>query len=223
VENSEQANQVFQSLSNPVVQKSSNFLIIFLSVLLFISVSIAGFFAYQTQKLAKELTAYSVQKEQQTPTPTPTYEPGLEPEPVPTEVLTKDWKTYTDPRALFSFKYPSNWRMEKGDLGIGEMFGNPGEYQLTLNNASGEISFSSIDIDPWGYADGMNPEAKLVNESLSNLNDKTYYFKNNINNNVYYYRSFKLKNFPNMIINTNYPDTDTDVVKLILSTFKFTD
>ena len=39
-----------------VLIKNNNFLIYLLSILLLISVLIAGFFAYQTQKLVKEIT-----------------------------------------------------------------------------------------------------------------------------------------------------------------------
>lgn len=88
--------------------KQSNFLVILLSVLLLLSILIAGFFAYQTQKLVKELT---VLKNEPTPTAIakvePTSDPGLEPEPVPLEILTKDWKMYT--HQMFTIKLPSDW------------------------------------------------------------------------------------------------------------------
>lgn len=51
--------------------KNSNFLIILLSILLFISLSIAGFFAYQTQQLTNELRVMSDEL-RQTPISTPT-------------------------------------------------------------------------------------------------------------------------------------------------------
>ncbi|MDP4011984.1 MAG: hypothetical protein Q8R00_00040 [Candidatus Nanoarchaeia archaeon] len=55
---------------------TNSFLIILLSSLLFISVIIAGFFAYQTQKLVKELT---VLKTESIPTPEAMTEPTTEP------------------------------------------------------------------------------------------------------------------------------------------------
>lgn len=85
--------------------KQSNFIIILLSVLLLISVLIAGFFAYQTQKLVKELTNI---KTQSTATPEANIEPTIEP--VATTDPTANWKTYTN--KTFSFKYPSNWMFE---------------------------------------------------------------------------------------------------------------
>jgi hypothetical protein len=56
--------------------KTNNFLTVLLSVLLLLSVTIAGFFAYQTQKLVKELTML---KTESIPTPEVTMEPTIEP------------------------------------------------------------------------------------------------------------------------------------------------
>ena len=75
----------------PVVVKQNNFLIILLSILLLLSVSIAGFFAYQTQILVKELTLLK-----SSPTPLSVDESLVDP--------TEDWKMYTNEK--FSFKYP---------------------------------------------------------------------------------------------------------------------
>ncbi len=70
---------VNQSISETVIQteqlpKKSNFLVILLSSLLIISLAIAGFFAFQTQKLVKELTLLRIE-----PTPVVTAEPTIEP------------------------------------------------------------------------------------------------------------------------------------------------
>lgn len=73
--------------------KQNNFLISLLSILLLISVFIAGFFAYQTQKLVKELRVIGNK-------PEPTASPTQTPDP------TADWKTYTNTKYGFSFKYP---------------------------------------------------------------------------------------------------------------------
>lgn len=62
-------------VSQPEPQpKQSNFLVILLSILLLVAVLIAGFFAYQTQKLVGELNTVK-----QEPTPTVTFEPTSEP------------------------------------------------------------------------------------------------------------------------------------------------
>ncbi len=80
----------------PVVKQSS-FLITLLSVLLLISVFIAGFFAYQTQNLVKDIT-----KLKTVPTPIATDSPDP----------TADWKTYTNDRLGFSFRVPNNLDVE---------------------------------------------------------------------------------------------------------------
>lgn len=103
-----ESNSLNQSVSNPVMQteqqpKQSNFLVILLSILLLISVSIAGFFAFQTQKLVKELTLLRVE-----PTPIATIIPTAEP--IVTTDPTADWKTYEMNR--IDFKYPQNYFVE---------------------------------------------------------------------------------------------------------------
>ncbi len=82
--------------------KTNSFLVVLLIVLLLISVSIAGFFAFQTQNLVKELTLLKT-------IPTP----EVIPEPVVTAGPTADWKTYTDKLNRFSFKYPDNVILSK--------------------------------------------------------------------------------------------------------------
>lgn len=83
----------------------SAFLTILLSILLIISVSISGFFAYQTQKLVKELTEMKIKAENSKSATEPTVEDTKD------EVLetdtTANWKVYTSEKFNFSFKYPS--------------------------------------------------------------------------------------------------------------------
>lgn len=74
--------------------KPNNFLVILLSVLLIISVAISGFFAFQTQKLVKELTGLRT-----TSAPVATTIPTAEP--------TTNWKSYTN--KVYSFKLPIDW------------------------------------------------------------------------------------------------------------------
>lgn len=91
----EQGTAINQAPTNEVqtTPKQSNFLVTLLSILLLISCLIAGFFAYQTQKLVKELTIYRLQ-------------PTEAPVPTPTPYPTADWKTYENIKYGYTVKYP---------------------------------------------------------------------------------------------------------------------
>jgi len=80
--------------------KTNSFLVILLSILLLISLSIAGFFAFQNQKLIKELTALQV-----VPTPVAIVEPTEIPV---VAVGMTDWKIYNN-EGLFTYQYPSEY------------------------------------------------------------------------------------------------------------------
>lgn len=89
--------------------KQSNFLVILLSVLLFISVAIAVFFAYQTQKLVKELR---VKNEELRANATPI----AKVEPVTIIDPTADWKTYTNTKNNYSLKYPDGYTVGQNGM-----------------------------------------------------------------------------------------------------------
>ena len=137
-------NQAMQNNSitpvNPIVQieqtKKNNFLVILLSVLLLISLGITGFFAYQTQKLTKELKEFKNQN-LATPTPEPesTFPMYTEPSPDPTA----NWKTYKNNVLKYTIKYPSDWTLDKSEaeLPINDQNSQKlviykGEYKLTI-------------------------------------------------------------------------------------------
>ncbi|MDZ7586750.1 MAG: hypothetical protein U0946_03255 [Patescibacteria group bacterium] len=90
--------------------KNNSFLIIFLSVLLLISILIAGFFAYQTQKLNSELRMISDESKQSGLTPTLSVTPNPTTSQTPNGDLA-DWKTYTDNKLGFSIKYPQTFNV----------------------------------------------------------------------------------------------------------------
>lgn len=82
--------------------KNNSFLVTLLSILLLLSCIIAGFFAWQTQNLVKELQEVRRQ-ELVTPSPTATPDP------------TADWKTYKY-LDLFEIKIPNNYKVvDKGN------------------------------------------------------------------------------------------------------------
>jgi len=87
------------------VDKKNGFLVSLLSVLLLLSCIIAGFFAWQTQNLVKELQEIRSQ-ELVTSVPTPTPDP------------TADWKTYTNTKYFYTLKYPSHWLAESREPGV---------------------------------------------------------------------------------------------------------
>jgi len=82
--------------------KSQKPLVLIMSVLLIVTVAIAGLFYFQIQKLSKELSKYQTQ-----PSPTPSATPDI----------TVNWKTYSDPKGKYSFKYPTDWAASK-DVGL---------------------------------------------------------------------------------------------------------
>lgn len=84
--------------------KQSNFLVILLSILLLISVVIAGFFAYQTQKLFNELQGIRNEK-------LVDLESAVEPVATESSELdpTANWKTYTNDVLGIAFKYPEKF------------------------------------------------------------------------------------------------------------------
>ena len=106
MENQIQPNQTLPAIDNQQTiileqPKKNNFLVILLSILLFISLVIAGFFAYQTQKLVNELAVIK----NTTPTVTADIDPTL------------NWKTFLDPNLVgFSFKYDDKeWAIKVED------------------------------------------------------------------------------------------------------------
>lgn len=115
-------NSANQSVSNPVLEhvfeapKTNSFLVVLLSVLLFLSVSIAGFFAFQTQKLVKELNILKIM-----PTPIASTEPTQMP--VATLDPTANWKTYTS--AKYTLKYPGGWIVDEKCTKLGHPASNP--------------------------------------------------------------------------------------------------
>lgn len=86
--------RVDQSVSSQLKEnKNNSFLVTLLSVLLLISVFIAGFFAWKTQKLVKDLRSIN-----EAPKPTPVATTTPDP--------TANWKLYRSERQKFSFKLP---------------------------------------------------------------------------------------------------------------------
>lgn len=190
-------------------QKQSNFLVTLLSNLLIISCLIAGFFAYQTQKLVKELQGVrSNSTAVQTPAPTSTPDP------------TTDWKTYINDKYGYSMKYP-----EKSVLN-----------EVSDNNYLSFVSFEGSNIQPLSvYVSSLklNEEAKKIrSQTEGHLNAKL------VKNESIIFSSFpavkleylstdekKIKTINFIVNNGKYTyviNTQPDSFDKILSTFAFT-
>jgi len=123
-------------VANNQQPKTNSFLVILLSILLVISLAIAGFFAFQTQRLVKELTLLRTE-----PTPTATVEPTFEPIATgSSEVdLTASWNTYTNNVLKYTIKYPMDWAIDKSeaelpvnDQNSQRLVISKGQYKVTI-------------------------------------------------------------------------------------------
>jgi hypothetical protein len=119
--------------------KQNNFLVVLLSILLLISVSIAGFFAYQTQKLVKELNSL---KSAPKVIPVANVEPTTEPvvtSSVSTVSATANWKTYTSNLYKLNLKYPSTWKISTKTIAMGEKVTEKNKYDEVATDSKVEL------------------------------------------------------------------------------------
>ena len=162
----------------------------------------------------------------QIPIPTPTYEPGLEPELVPIEVLTKDWKTYNDSKNNISFKYPPTWAYELGETGITN--GYAGFDTKILNNEKNINYFFSVNLETLPDFNNWSKYVSTKKINSQTINNKT--FDKYILADMYYSLNYIYKQDGKMIRFMLYPYTEIEqttvldkTIDQILSTFKFTD
>lgn len=218
--------------SSPERPKQNNFLVMLLSVLLLLSVSIAGFFAYQTQILVKELTSMKA-----TSMIVSIEEPKDEP--------IADWKKYTNTVLKYSFEYPSSFRIieESSDkvivsnnlppdpncIGGGcnleiqkfsiyfEHINSPSEDQLSLDEFADQRRKALL---------GINKDQSAI-QTIQKYGYKMKYFDGialGYSHNYF----LKIGGDINLIITSVFPTKEDSVIYLnledrILSTFKFTD
>lgn len=198
--------------------KQNNSLIILLSILLFISLVIAGFFAYQTQKLAKQLSE-SRNQNLATQTPISTSDPIAD----LSRAESKDWKTYADIDGQFQFKFPANFQIKEYKSWFFDA--------IKLNDNDQTIfDFVKITETYVGSEKYINDvynteiENKLDAESISPIKTVTISGKKG-----FYYEK-KLTNTKHIYIDVNETlilkidiEMESDVFDQILSTFKFLD
>ncbi len=231
---------IVDSLQPTEFQPSTNrFLVILLSILLIISMSIAGFFAYQTQKLVVEVTGYREQLKQ-------TLEPiinNLQPdsipdrtaEPVATESsevdTTANWKSFTSVNYGFAVKYPQDWLGECKDITGGwETWESASICELRAPNTDPYTTKEFITISVQKPLPERNTLAEIVAFELKNFGHKLSlqsingvggYFYTNKDSSVFFTKKgnyFIVINWFPIPENNKYKTT----LDQIISTFKFT-
>ncbi len=188
--------------------KKSNFLVILLSTLLIISVAIAGFFAFQTQKLVKELTLLRTE-----PTPMATVEPTTEPVATDSSMTidpTAGWKTYTNTMYGFSFKYPSD-KFLTNNLTDDDMYFDTNKNGGSPMELGSNDIWLNIHVSKITESDKAFPKEFIQVNSTQNIS--AYQTQKIINNNLY---KINMSSFSSNTIKNNEALFDQ-----ILSTFKF--
>lgn len=215
----EQQNQSIDNVTNlePVVNKQNNFLVILLSVLLLLSVSIVGFFAYQTQKLVKELTMLKTEQKV-----VDTSEPIIEPVATGSSEadLTANWKTYINTSSNYQIRYPSDWET----INYGLMEAKPADSNTKIVRFSYQPDISKSDI-------GFNiEETPAVNISQDIKFDESKNIGSRIATcgtsadgmNTFCWLQVPSESKVLVLTMSNYKNTeDLKIVDQILSTFKF--
>lgn len=179
-----------------VLIKNNNFLIYLLSILLLISVLIAGFFAYQTQKLVKQLTELQNQ-----PTPLVSPDPSAEAgDPI------ADWKTYTNIELNFSLILPDSWK---------------GKYLIVIDRNKVTFNYKAVQEDPYPLFwitrvtvsewNQLQKDAIVAGQAKKIFANDTYVFFSAHSLDVPYNNPINIQDYGKM-----FEDIDQ-----ILSTFKF--
>jgi hypothetical protein len=180
-----------------------------------IAVAVIGYFVYQNMQLKRQITL-----PQKTPIASTT------PTALPTTDPTANWKTYTDSKWSFSFKYPSGWTYKLGET-------NPitGLVTFNTNLASGNKNTNYIfevvletesNFNQWSKNSGQT--TTLAPQTINGLIYEKYIVAD-----MYYSLDYILKENGNIYrfvvypYDTNqYPAELKDNIDQILSTLKFT-
>ena len=198
--------------------KQSNFLVILLSTLLLLSVLIAGFFAYQTQKLVKELTLLRTE-----PTPTTTSESVVSPELTfeqdKTLNPTANWKTYKNTSSNYEIKYPAEWRASNIAAGSdGTLPANARYIEIGLGEGkSGTLGIEELQMIP------PSEEANLTSTKV--VGSLTLRCNGKFTTDTKTWCWIKVPNqekYLNIQLFKNSNEVTNSLLDQILSTFKFT-
>lgn len=191
--------------------KQNNFLVILLSVLLLISVSIAGFFAYQTKNLTNELGELK-SNSISIPKATTSADPKM------------SWKSFESKKYEFVFKYPSELILDSpsqtdsfedsGELNLYTMPNGPVSFSLSVISSKGTTLDGQIDMVQsyrWSEYSKSNIDIDGVTGVMySGVLDKKQPTRIVIFSNSKYIFKFSTVVFD-----------DGDMLNQILSTFKF--
>jgi hypothetical protein len=220
--------------------KTNNFLTILLSVLLFVAVAIAGFFALQTQKLVKELTLLRTES-----TPAATSEPTVEPVATESSEIDSnlDWMTYKD--KYFVIQYPDSMKAANSSLdqlskdsnmNINESFENiyhttPPVILSAMKITSNDFNVSAYVFEnknnlssvQWADMNGYYPE-----HSDKTINNVVYIdgIKSTMgipDTSMFYSEAYLIPSLDKMTLLYTHPMDKKELFGQILSTFKFLD
>lgn len=207
-------------ISNPI--KQNNTLVIILSILLLISISVSGYFAYQTQTLIKELTVLK----NTTSTSIVTTERGKLLTGSDVAMGTENWRTYTNEKMKLSLKYPT-------DNGINVISSSYDDSNFSINTEKYAPLFldvallSNTKLEEWyvmayGEAQQETPMPPTLENGpkISELSSKISQF------NIQGYDNPVLVTFVQKgsdLYQVVMPTSNNQIQKQILSTFKFTD
>jgi hypothetical protein len=208
--------EVNQSFSNPVIQteqqpKQNNFLVVLLSILLIISVSITGFFAFQTQKLVKELTELKAQEKVVAVATT---------EPVATESSTSvtqipGWKFYVNKE--LTFQYPGEWTLGQAQTALVSDMPGVG---ITVFDSKSPMYNECMELDKTDAKNGL-----MIKYYSYTLNGERCSNQKDVNNKQIWITKINGDGFQPGIIymyDTGLSPKSINAFDQILSTFKFT-
>jgi len=133
---------------------------------------------------------------------------------------TSDWKTYTNTKYGFEFKYPNNWTIN--EKAISDPNPETGiEKTATEISFSGDGKYSSISINPEGGRDlNVNPTMTRSETHIGGIKAFEYSFSPDTGFKFYGY--FDSKKYPEFSITTHdATKKDSESIQQLLSSFKF--
>lgn len=211
--------------------RQKGFTPIFILIIVVFVLGVLGFFAYTKGYLSFNL-----------PKPSASTVPNSTPSPSNTPDPTANWKTYTDKKFSFSFRYPARYTIEKGIMEAipeGEASFNAGskEDRFWVDAVYFDGTLSQFINKYTAYDSGVkivmtnlnisSPLGELVNQNNSNV--RIYQYTNHYNQainpgakDIIAYTGFIVSNNFGYILRSANVTDNMQEFSQILSTFKFT-